>query len=172
MLIYTPTISSRLQYITDYCGKEIIGKPFELTTDRDYYLKSVAEKINYSPERISNDKFWIKPHSLLFENKITEQVIDAQRGVVDIVKEHKYQSLVEKFAIRIVDIDSKRRSVSSFSRYNAYDQFVESYMPNLDMFGSLTQDELFGDANPLGTLLQVGGSRFRVIGVMASNDPP
>ncbi|HKO81280.1 MAG TPA: hypothetical protein VJU78_12830, partial [Chitinophagaceae bacterium] len=75
MLIYTPTITSRLQYITDYCGKEIIGKPFELTTDRDYYLKSFAEKINYSPERISNDKFWIKPHSLLFENKITEQAV-------------------------------------------------------------------------------------------------
>ncbi|HLP81644.1 MAG TPA: ABC transporter permease, partial [Nitrosomonas sp.] len=36
------------------------------------------------------------------------------------------------------------------------------------VLGSKVRTELFGDANPLGALLQVGGSRFRVIGVMAS----
>lgn len=36
------------------------------------------------------------------------------------------------------------------------------------VLGAKVHVELFGDANPLGALLQVGGSRFRVIGVMAS----
>lgn len=36
------------------------------------------------------------------------------------------------------------------------------------VLGSKVRSELFGNANPLGASLQVGGSRFRVIGVMAS----
>lgn len=35
------------------------------------------------------------------------------------------------------------------------------------VLGAKVRTELFGDANPLGALLQVGGSRFRIIGVMA-----
>lgn len=75
MLIYTPTITSRLQYIADFFGKEITGRSFELTTDKESYLKSAAEKINYSPERISANEFWLKPHSLLFEDSIKEQIV-------------------------------------------------------------------------------------------------
>jgi len=36
------------------------------------------------------------------------------------------------------------------------------------VLGAKVRAEIFGDANPLGAILQVGGSRFRVIGVMAS----
>ena len=36
------------------------------------------------------------------------------------------------------------------------------------VLGSKTRDELFGNANPLGERVRVGGSRFRVIGVMES----
>ncbi len=36
------------------------------------------------------------------------------------------------------------------------------------VLGSKAHTELFGGDNPLGAILQVGGSRFRVIGVMAS----
>jgi len=75
VLIYTPTITSRVQYITDFSGKEIIGKPFELTSDINYYQKYSGSKINYSTARISRDEFWLKPHSLLFENIIAEQTI-------------------------------------------------------------------------------------------------
>lgn len=76
MLIYSPTITSRLQYIADFSGKEITCKPFDLTSDLSYYQKESGVKINYSTERISAEEFWIKPHALLFENKITEQAID------------------------------------------------------------------------------------------------
>lgn len=36
------------------------------------------------------------------------------------------------------------------------------------VLGAKAHSELFGSANPLGAILQVGGSRFRVIGVMAA----
>lgn len=75
MLIYTTTITPRLHYIADFFGKEIDGKSFELTSDKEYYLKSNTEKINYSPEKILSEEFWLKPHPLLFENKISEQSI-------------------------------------------------------------------------------------------------
>lgn len=35
------------------------------------------------------------------------------------------------------------------------------------VLGAKVRTELFGDANPLGALLQIGGSRFRIIGVMS-----
>lgn len=73
MLLYSSSITSRLQYIADFSGKHIIGKPFEVTTDRDYFQKYENAKINYSAERICAEEFWLKPHSLLFENKIIEQ---------------------------------------------------------------------------------------------------
>ncbi len=76
MLIYTPTITSRLRYITDFSGKEIIGTPFELTSDINYYLQYATPKINYSAVRISPGEFWLNPHSLLFESKITDQFIE------------------------------------------------------------------------------------------------
>ncbi len=76
MLIYTSTIPSRLQYIADFSGKEIAGKPFELTTDKVYFQQYGDTKINYSLSRITPDEFWLKPHSLLFENKIAEQSIE------------------------------------------------------------------------------------------------
>lgn len=76
MLIYTSNITPRLQYATDFLGKEIIGKSFDLTTNKDFYAGSNAPKINYSSERNSLGEFWIKPHSLLFETGLKEQVVN------------------------------------------------------------------------------------------------
>ena len=75
MLIYTKFINHRLQYITDFSGNQIIGRPFELTTDINYFDDFQTAKINYSNERITVDEFWIRPHTLLFENNISQQSI-------------------------------------------------------------------------------------------------
>lgn len=75
MLIYTQTITPRLQYIADFFGKEIAGKPSKLTTDKEYYCRSTSPKVNYSDERIAADEFWLRPHTLLFENKISKQSV-------------------------------------------------------------------------------------------------
>ncbi len=76
MLIYTSTITPRLQYIAEFLGKEITGKSFELTTDKDCYGESNAAKINYSSDKNSPDEFWLKPHALLFESGIIDQALD------------------------------------------------------------------------------------------------
>ncbi len=52
-----------------------MGQPFELTTDLSYFQQYNEAKINYSPARISTGEFWLKPHSLLFENNIIQQPI-------------------------------------------------------------------------------------------------
>lgn len=39
------------------------------------------------------------------------------------------------------------------------------------MLGSKVRDELFGDDNPLGAGIRVGGERYRVVGVMESKGP-
>jgi hypothetical protein len=75
VLIYTEKITPRLQYITDFIGREMGGQPFPLTTDRFYFSDFSGPKINYSHERIHPDDFFIIPYTLLFEEGIREQAI-------------------------------------------------------------------------------------------------
>jgi putative ABC transport system permease protein len=60
----------------------------------------------------------------------------------------------------------------AFNMHVAIGQFLPADDPRNPrayvVLGAKVRTELFGNANPLGALLQVGGSRFRVIGVMAS----
>jgi hypothetical protein len=75
MLLYSHTISSRLQYIADFIGKEIFREPLELTTDKEVFKQSTEPKINYSKEKISQGEYWLQPHSLVFEKDIRPQPI-------------------------------------------------------------------------------------------------
>jgi hypothetical protein len=75
LLLYSHTISPRLQYITDFIGKEIFGKPLEITADKEIFIQSAAPKINYSKEKISETEYWIQPHSLVFEKGIKQQTV-------------------------------------------------------------------------------------------------
>lgn len=75
MIVYANKITQRLQYITDFIGKEICGKPFELTTDAELFNNHSGPKINYSHIRISKEELIIKNCDLLFENSIREQNI-------------------------------------------------------------------------------------------------
>jgi uncharacterized protein DUF7033 len=75
VLIYSSTITPRLNYIAEFSGKETIGKPFELTNDLGYFRQHKGFKINYSSGKIDGSEFWIKPWPLLFEEMIAEQAI-------------------------------------------------------------------------------------------------
>lgn len=75
MLIYSHNITPRLQYITDFIGKEITGEPFQLTTDRFYFHDYKGPKINYSQEKMGDDELLITNHSLLFDDDIREQPV-------------------------------------------------------------------------------------------------
>ncbi len=75
MLIYSSTITPRLQYVAEFSGKEIFGQPLKITADLTHYHQYTGAKINYSSEKIDANEFWIRPSSLLFDDKITEQSI-------------------------------------------------------------------------------------------------
>jgi hypothetical protein len=76
VILFTHTITPRLQCISDFIGKEIVGEIFQLTTDINIFLQYPGPKINYSKERITENEFWLKPHSLLFEKGIKQQTIE------------------------------------------------------------------------------------------------
>lgn len=75
MIIYTDKITPRLRYITEFIGKEIIGKPFELTEDKDFFEKQEGPKINYSAIPAANCKLQITNAPLLFEQGIVKQQV-------------------------------------------------------------------------------------------------
>ena len=76
MLIYSSIITPRLRYITDFIGKEITGKPFELTDDFTAFQNHSGPKINYSSEDIQNCELSIVNCQLLFQPGITKQKIE------------------------------------------------------------------------------------------------
>ncbi|NOT51499.1 MAG: hypothetical protein HOP10_09505 [Chitinophagaceae bacterium] len=73
MIIYSKTITPRLRYITGLIGKEIIGRPFELTDAIDKYKQEGGAKMNYSDRVLGDDELHLFPHSLLFEDDVKEQ---------------------------------------------------------------------------------------------------
>lgn len=75
LLLYSYTITPRLQYITDFIGRAITGEPFQLTTDNFYFNDYAGPKINYSQARITNEELQIINLELLFEKSIAEQEI-------------------------------------------------------------------------------------------------
>jgi len=75
VIVYSEKITSRLQYITDFIGKEIIGKSFELTDDVNVFKNYIGPKVNYSGSRINNEELIINNCPLLFEDSIKEQNI-------------------------------------------------------------------------------------------------
>jgi hypothetical protein len=76
MLVYSLQITSRLKYITGFIGKEITGKPFELTDDVEVFKNYNGPKINYSGSRINNEELIINNCPLLFETTIKVQNIE------------------------------------------------------------------------------------------------
>ena len=77
MLVYAQKLTSRLQYITDFIGKQIIGEPFQLTTDSVYFSEYEGPKINYGYEETFANELLIINYPLLFEDSITEQKISS-----------------------------------------------------------------------------------------------
>lgn len=75
MIVFTNSISSRLQYISDFIGNEIIGKPFELTSDISHFRQYEGPKINYSSSAISENEIRVGIHPLLTETGIRKQTI-------------------------------------------------------------------------------------------------
>lgn len=77
MILLANTITSRLRYIADFIGKELLGRPFILTTDESHFRDYDGIRINYTSSPVLPlQECWIKPHPLLFEEGILAQRID------------------------------------------------------------------------------------------------
>lgn len=66
MIVYSHSITPRLQYIVDFLSS-YYSHHFTLTSSIERYLASKEGKINYSHEHLSEGELYIYPHSLLFE---------------------------------------------------------------------------------------------------------
>ncbi|MFI5132468.1 MAG: DUF7033 domain-containing protein, partial [Chitinophagales bacterium] len=75
MILYTHSITPRLQYIADFIAKELQTGTIKVTASREEFNNAGDNKINYSDNRIAEAEIWIRPHGLLFENGIQEQSI-------------------------------------------------------------------------------------------------
>lgn len=118
MLLYSPTISARLQYIA-----KTIFSTIECTNNVQVFIESNEPKINYSTKSISSNELWIKPHGLLEETGIQEQIIE----VFD------WQNLKVFFKTEgTIPFDFFAASFYLITRY-------EEYLPNdEDMYGRYT----------------------------------
>ncbi|MEI9910101.1 MAG: hypothetical protein WDO71_10740 [Bacteroidota bacterium] len=76
MILYTHSITPRLQYIVEFIGKQIQGVAIQVTSSTEEFSNYDGPKINYSDKRITESEIRIKPHALLFEKNIKEQTIE------------------------------------------------------------------------------------------------
>ena len=76
MIVFSHTITPRLQYILDFIGKETIGKPFQCVDDIETFRQHAGPKINYSKESITESEFRIQNSELLFEEGVRPQTIE------------------------------------------------------------------------------------------------
>jgi len=75
LIVYTTFRTSRLEYISHFLFKELLGLKVELTVKEDYFQRANAAKINYSSKKIDIPCIQIIPHNLLKESGLGEQKI-------------------------------------------------------------------------------------------------
>lgn len=76
LLIYTASITPRVEYIFSILLNAIGVQKFQLTQDVAFFNKSGGFKINYSSAYVDENILWVEPVNLLFEREIKEQTID------------------------------------------------------------------------------------------------
>jgi hypothetical protein len=119
VLIYTPLITSRIQYVFDFILQEIGGMGFQLTTDLAFFESSSLPKFSYANEAIGSE-FFIKAHPLLTDLTST-----------DYYKQTTFDSLEQAFP-------------SNQVLFNNIDPFAATFylLTRLEEFGNVELDEL------------------------------
>ena len=72
MLVFTNHITPRLNYII----QTLLGTEVIIVNDISTFINYDKDKINYSPNKITNNELWIVPNNLLNTIGIHEQQID------------------------------------------------------------------------------------------------
>ncbi|MET0462329.1 MAG: polysaccharide deacetylase family protein [Chitinophagaceae bacterium] len=78
MLVYTPQITPRIQYIFDFIGKELLQSGFRLTSNKEAFISESVPSINYSNERIKTDEWFLQPHPILYQKEISIQDVSCR----------------------------------------------------------------------------------------------
>ncbi len=73
VLLYTHTLSPRLEYILGFFTRELFDEPFSITADETVFKNADAYRINYSGHAFTENEFFIKAKDLLFETGIDKQ---------------------------------------------------------------------------------------------------
>jgi hypothetical protein len=76
ILLFSNTLSPRLQYICSFIFKDLMNEPFSITTNEDELDLFKGVKIIYSNSTFRESAFNIRNHSLLFEKSISDQSIE------------------------------------------------------------------------------------------------
>jgi hypothetical protein len=75
LLIYTPNVTPRINYIFQLFFDSLIRTPFTITSDEVAFKAFNGPKLNYSPTLFLNDKLHIYPYGLLAESGIKTQSV-------------------------------------------------------------------------------------------------
>lgn len=76
MIIYSHTLTPRLQYVVDFLS-QYFNVPIKIICDdAKYKAANEPHKINYSYQRLLKDEVWIHSHVLLFETAIRQVKIE------------------------------------------------------------------------------------------------
>lgn len=75
LIVYCHIITPRLQYIVEFFSKELFEEPVRITTDPNEFRQYDGPRLNYSDGPLTDQEFFIKNTSLLFENNIEPQTI-------------------------------------------------------------------------------------------------
>jgi hypothetical protein len=76
VILYSHTITPRLQYIIDFISNEIPDANIQCTDNIQQFRQFSGPRFNYSTERLTTNELWLQPHHLLFEKGIRPHNIE------------------------------------------------------------------------------------------------
>ena len=132
ILVYTPKITRRIEYIFKHIFINIIGLNVDFTSEVNEFVSFEGPKLSYAPKRLSNE-FYIKSNSILLEQGFSDIKID--------VKDWDESKCFFYNENCTVPFDIFAASFYLISRY-------EEYLPHLkDVYGRFSFEESIAHKN-------------------------
>ena len=132
ILVYTPKITRRIEYIFKHIFVNIIGFNVDFTSEVNEFVSFEGPKLSYAPKRLSNE-FYIKSNSILLEQGFSDIEID--------VKDWDESKCFFYNENGTVPFDIFAASFYLISRY-------EEYLPHLkDVYGRFSFQESIAHKN-------------------------
>jgi len=76
IILYSPVITPRLQYVCGFIGQQLTGSAILVTDKKEEWLAAEGTRINYSDEPLQANEYRVQPHGLLSQTGIQPQVVD------------------------------------------------------------------------------------------------